>query len=158
MITRLETIAKDLAEKLEMSNSEQQRKASIAACELALLATSLDIPVISKSFEQLRQNERISQEQTEELNGLVEQFDERYFDIQDEIDEIDENVDLCKTEENVDLQTERTRFFRQARAVSALSFAGGEDALVAAMESIYEASMVFDDNSNFFAAVKGVLL
>jgi len=147
MIMRLETIAKDLAAKLEMSSSEQQRKASIAACELALLATGLDIPVISKSFEQLRQNERISQEQTEELNSLVEQFDERYFDIQDKIDE---NVDLCKTEENVDLQAERTRFFRQARAVSALSFAGGEDALVAAMESIYEASMSFDDNSNFF--------
>jgi hypothetical protein len=141
MNTRLETIAKDLAEKLEMSDSGIQRKASIAACELALQAASLEAPIISESLEQLRQNKQLTQKRIAELSDLSAQLDERYFN----------------TQNNAALQTKALRFFSQARAVSALSFAGGEDALVAAMESIYEASMVFDDNSNFFAVVKGAL-
>jgi len=87
----------------------------------------------------------LSQERIAELNELAIQFDDKYFDIQD------------KAEDNVALQTESLRLFSQARAVSALSFAGGEDALVAAMESVYEASMAFDDNSKFFATVEDSL-
>jgi len=145
MNTRLETVAKNLAARLEASNSEQQRKASIIACEFALQAISLEIPIISESLGQLRQNKRLSQERIDELNNLVAQLDGRYFDIQ------------SKAEDDVALQAEMIRLFSQARAVSALSFAGGEEALVAAMESVYEASMVFDDYSKLFSIVENAL-
>jgi len=145
MNIRLETVAENLAAKLEAASSEQQRKASVVACELALQATSLNMPIVSESLEQLRKNGKLSQERIAELNDLVAQLDGRYFDIQD------------KAESNAALETEALRFFSQARVVSALSFAGGENALVAAKESIYEASMSFDDNSGFLAVVENSL-
>jgi hypothetical protein len=145
MNMRLETVAENLAARLEASNSGQQRKASVIACELALQAASLDMPIISESLEQLRQNGKLSQERIAELNDLAAQLDERYFDIQNE------------AEDNVALEAEALQVFSQARIVSALSFAGGENALVAAKESIYEASMSFDDSGNFFAVVENSL-
>jgi hypothetical protein len=141
MNTRLKTVAESLAAKLDASNSEQQRKASVIACELALQATGLDMPITSEALMQLRQHGKLSKEQTAKLNDLVAQLDEKYFDIQDQ----DESDSASKAE--------ALRFFSQARAVSSLSFAGGENSLIAAKESIYEASMSFDNSANFFAAL-----
>jgi hypothetical protein len=141
MNTRLKTVADSLAAKLDASNSEQQRKACVLACELALQAAGLNIPIASEALNQLRQNGKLSQEEIEKLRNLAAQLDEKYFNIQDQ------------DESGAALKAEALRLFSQARAVSSLSFAGGEDALIAAKESIYEASMSFEDSAIFFAAL-----
>jgi len=144
MANRLETISENLSIRLSSANSEQQRKVSFTACKLALQITELDMPIITESLEHLRQKKMLTHEQIKELNKLTAEFDEKYFDIQD-------NADTAA------LQMEALRFFSQARALSALSFAGGEDALVASLESVYEASMAFDDNSNFISIMEEAL-
>jgi hypothetical protein len=141
MNMRLNTVAESLAAKLDGSSSGQQRKASVMACEIALQAVGLDMPITSEALEQLRQNGKLSKEQIAKLNDLAAQLDEKYFDIQDQ----DGN--------DATLKAEGLRLFSQARAVSSLSFAGGENPLIAAKESIYEASMSFDDSANFFATL-----
>ena len=150
MIKRLETASKDLSARLAASEPMQQRRGSIVACELAIQATGLDIPVISESLEQLRQDGKLSQERIAELNKLANQLDEKYFDIQDALGDNTENSKV--------LQVESLQFFGQARAVSALEFAGAENTFDAAMESIYEASAIFEDRNGFFSKIEKTLL
>ncbi|WP_141690782.1 hypothetical protein [Pseudomonas sp. 1 R 17] len=50
-------------------------------------------------------------------------------------------------DEEQSLNVEDLQLFSQARAVSALSLAGGEDSLMAATEAIYEASSAVDDGT-----------
>lgn len=60
-------------------------------------------------------------------------------------------------DEGQNLNEEGLQLFSQARAVSALSLAGGEDSLMTATEAIYEASSVVDDGAYIFKAVFSVL-
>ena len=138
---RLETVAKDLAAKLRTASPAQQRAASLVACQLALQAVPIEAPIVSETLEQLRQQGVLPQRRVAELNDLAAQLDGEYFDLQD------------KAEDDPALQSEALRLFGQARAVSALSFAGGQDALAAAMEAIYEASATMDDGSRIYDAV-----
>ena len=144
-MNRLETVSKNLAERLAAASPERQRKVSIIACELALQVTGLDMEIVLKSFEQLQHNGKLPHELTVKLNELAAQLDERYFDIQSE------------DEDNISLQAESLQLFSHARTVSAISFAGGEDTLFAVMESIYEASMAFEDSGDFFQIINDAL-
>jgi len=146
MIKRLETASKDLSARIAASEPMTQRRVSIVACELAIQATELDIPIISESLEQLRQNGKLPQERIVELNKLANQLDERYFDIQDALGDNTENSEA--------LQVESLQFFGKARAVSALEFAGEENTYDAAMESVYEALAIFEDRNNFFSEIE----
>jgi uncharacterized protein YigA (DUF484 family) len=141
MMMRLETVAKELAAKLRLATPTQQRAASLVACQFALQAAPIEASIVSEALEQLRQQGELSQQRIAELSDLVAQLDEKYFDLQD------------KAKDNASLQAEMLRLFGQARAVSALSFAGGRDALAAAMEAIYEASATVDADSKIYEAV-----
>ena len=141
MMIRLETAAQDLAAKLRAATPSQQRAAGLLACQLALQAVPMDIPVVSVALEELRDQSTLSIQRVAELNGLVAQLDQAYFDLQD------------RSEEELDLRPEALRLFGRARAVSALSLAGGGDALESAMEAIYEASMAVDDASRIYKTV-----
>jgi len=145
MFNRLETASKSLSSRIAVAKPEQLRNACVVACRLALQATALDIPITLESLEQLQQNGKLSQDRIAELKDLIAQFDERYFDMQE------------KADDGADLQTEVLRLFRQARAVSALSFAGEEDPTIAASESIYEASMAVDNQSEFFSLIENII-
>lgn len=138
---RLETVAKDLTAKLKAASSEQQRMAGLLACRLALQAAPMDYPVVLETLDQLQQYGVLPPQRIAELGNLAAQLDEKYFELQD------------NAEGDADLQAESLRLFSQARTVSALSFAGGDDALVAAMEAIYEASATDDDGSKIFKIV-----
>jgi hypothetical protein len=59
--------------------------------------------------------------------------------------------------EGQDLNQEGLQLFSQARAVSALSLAGGENSLMTATEAIYEASSAVNDGANIFKAALSVL-
>ena len=142
---RLEIAEKDVAKKLRLANPTQQRAASLVACELALEAAAIENPDVLSAIEQLKRDKQLTKEVLSELNALAAQLDEEYFDLQD------------RSEDDPSIQVESLRLFGQARAVKALSFAGGEDSLVAAMEAIYEASATVDDGSKIFEAVLLVL-
>jgi hypothetical protein len=138
MMMRLETVARDLSEKLRIASPAQQQAASFAACQLALQAASVEAPIVLESLEHLRQHGTLSIQRVAELNDLAEQLDSKYFDLQDQ------------AEINPDLQADALRLFGQARAIAAVAFAGGEDALTAVMEAIYEASVTVDDGGRVF--------
>lgn len=135
---RLETVARDLSEKLRLASTTQQQAASFAACQFALQATSVEVPIVLESLEQLRQHGMLSIQRVAELNDLAEQLDTKYFDLQDQ------------AEDNPDLQADALRLFGQARAIAAVAFAGGRDVLTAVMEAIYEASVTVDDGAKVF--------
>jgi hypothetical protein len=145
MMMRLETVAKDLTAKLKAASSEQQRMAGLLACRLALQAAPMDYPVVLETLDQLQQYGVLPPQRIAELGNLAAQLDEKYFELQD------------NAEGDADLQAESLRLFSQARTVSALSFAGGDDALVAAMEAVYEASATDNDGSKIFKAVLSIL-
>jgi hypothetical protein len=141
MMMRLETVAEDLAIKVRTATPLQQRRVCLIACQLALQATKMDLPIITTAIEEIRVRGVLSNKRIEELNNLVDELDNLYFDLQE------------RSELDPKLQLQSMLHFSQARAVSALSFAGGQEELTAAMETIYEASVVFDDPSIIFNAV-----
>lgn len=145
MIMRLEMVEKSLVEKLKAASKEQRRSAVKVACELAFQTSSAGVPVVAESLAQLRFGNKLTTEQLSELDALAEKLDEQYFDLQDSLDEGQE------------LGMEALQLFSQARAVSALSLAGGEDSLMATTEAIYEASSAVDDGSYIFKAVLSIL-
>jgi hypothetical protein len=142
---RLETLDKELAARIRVAKPCQQRAASLIACQVVLHEVQMDINIVLQATEELRVKGVISHQQIAELNELVDQLDDAYFDL------------LVRSEDEPDVMPEAMCFFRQARAVSALSFAGGTDSLSAAMESIYEASITLDDATRVSDAVNLVL-
>lgn len=138
---RLEMVAKDLAEKLRLTDTSTQRAAALYACELALQAAPTMNPDVLSAVEELRQNGRLKNQTLMKLNDLAANLDQQYFDLQE------------KAEEDPVVHFEYLRLFSQARAVAALSFAGGEHALISAMEAIYEASVTVEDATQIYDAV-----
>ncbi|CAD0266717.1 hypothetical protein EKA85_14405 [Pseudomonas veronii] len=145
MIMRLEMVGKSLVKKLKVASKEQRRSAVKVACELAFQTSSVGVPVVAESLAQLRFGNKLTTEQLSELDALAEKLDEQYFDLQDSLNEGQE------------LGMEALQLFSQARAVSALSLAGGEDSLMATTEAIYEALSAVDDGSCIFKAVLSIL-
>ena len=145
MIMRLEMVEKELVEKLKLVSQEQRRSAVKVACELAFQTCPVEVPIVVESLRQLRSGNKLTTDQVSGLDALAAQLDERYFDLQDSLDE------------GQNLNEEGLQLFSQARAVSALSLAGGEDSLMTSTEAIYEASSAVDDGTHIFKAVLSVL-
>jgi membrane-bound lytic murein transglycosylase B len=142
---RLEAVAKDLVEKLKKASPEQQRRAVLIACQIALDAAQIENPAILNAFDQLQRHKVFSQKQIEDLSNLAEYLDEQYFELQ------------ADAEGDSNTQKKALNFFTQARMASALSFAGADNALMAAMEAIYEASATCDDD-RIFKVVENTLI
>ncbi|MCW0973260.1 hypothetical protein [Pantoea sp. JV6] len=145
MIMRLEMVEKGLVEKLKLVSEEQRRVAVKVACELAFQACPVDVPIVVESLRQLLSGNRLTTDQVSGLDDLAAKLDEKYFDLQDNLDE------------GQSLNLEGLQLFSQARAVSALSLAGGENSLMTASEAIYEASSAVDDGAHIFKAVYSIL-
>lgn len=145
MMIRLEAVSKELVEKLAAATSGQRKKAVILACEHALQAASLSIPIVDYSLEKLRQGEIFSSQLMLELNALAERLDNEYFELQEE------------SGESSGFSSGVLSLFSQARAVSALAFAGGEESIASSAESIYEASAAVDDSDALLKIVLGEL-
>ncbi|MFB3304719.1 hypothetical protein [Pseudomonas sp. AMR01] len=142
---RLKMVEESLVEKLKVVSEEQRRRAVKVACELALQACPVEVPIVAESLRYLQSGNKLTTYQVSGLVALAAQLDEKYFDLQDSLDE------------GQSLNVEGLHLFSQARAVSALSLAGGEDSLMAATEAIYEASSAVDDGTHIFKAVLSVL-
>ena len=142
---RLEMVEESLVEKLKVVSGEQRRRAVKVACELSLQAYPVEVSIVAESLRYLQSGNKLTTDQVSGLDALAAQLDEKYFDLQDNLDE------------GQNLNVEGLQLFSQARAVSALSLAGGEDSLMAATEAIYEASSAVDDGTHIFKAVLSVL-
>jgi len=103
------------------------------------------VPIVVESLRQLCLGNKLTAEQVSGLDILVAQLDEQYFDLQDSLND----------GQNSDVKV--LRLFSQARVVSALSLAGGENSLMTATEAIYEASSAVDDRVYIFKSVFSVL-
>lgn len=145
MIMRLEMIDKGLVEKLKLVSEDQRRVAVKVACELAFQACPVEVPIAAESLRQLLSGNRLTTDQVSGLNTLAAQLEEKYFALQDSLNE-GQNLNL-----------EGLQLFSQARAVSALFLAGGEDSLMTVAEAIYEASSAVDDGTHILKAVLSVL-
>ncbi|MCF5469833.1 hypothetical protein [Pseudomonas syringae] len=140
---RLETVDKELLDRLKKSTIEQQKKSAIAACELALKMSEVDIPDAIACLESIQSGNLLSSEKINKLEIIIARLDEQYFD----------------SKHNTDrpLNAKSLQFFSQARAISALIFLGREQSLTAASEAIYEASSSVDDGTIIFEKVRSVL-
>ncbi|MFB3304737.1 hypothetical protein [Pseudomonas sp. AMR01] len=137
MMMRLEMVEKGLVEKLKLVGEEQRSVAVKVACELAFETCTVKVPIVVDSFRQLLAGNRLTTDQVSELDALAAQLDEKYFDLQNGMDE------------GQNLTLEGLQLFSQARAISALSLAGGENSLMTATEALYEASSAVDDRPIF---------
>lgn len=103
------------------------------------------MPIVVESLKQLCLGNKLMAEQVSRLDVLAAQLDEQYFDLQESLNE------------GQGLDVKVLRLFSQARVVSALSLAGGDDSLMTATEAIYEASSAVDDRVYIFRSVLLVL-
>lgn len=143
---RLETLAPKLVEELRQATQGQQRAAGLAAAEIAIRYMDVEDSLVEKLLEKLKSDPVFTDHERAELDVLIDRLDEQYFNLQERV------------EGNPNIENECLRMFSQARAVSALSFAGMSDSFVAAMEAIYEASMVGDESQhNIIESVESVL-
>jgi hypothetical protein len=144
-MTRLETASEQLAQELRHASVAKQRAATLRACELALQDADVGDAQVQLGLDQLREKGRLTAEARLRLKALADEADENYFDLQE------------KAPDSRKAQEDYRRFFRQARALSALYFAGEDDVLAGAMESIYEASVAVDDKDGFYKSVRTAL-
>jgi len=114
------------------------------ACKIALQACRVEVSIVAESLRYLQSGNKPTTDQVSGLDTLTARLDEKYFDLQDSLDE------------GRSLNGEGLQLFSQARAVSVLSLAGGEDSLMAATAAIYDASSAVDDGTNIFKAVLSV--
>jgi hypothetical protein len=144
-MTRLETLSPDLARKLEGASVAKQRAAALAACQFAISHAQVNHPLVKNALQRVRAASVLTPEEKAGLDGLAAQLDEEYLAMQEAADKGRVST------------ADYMRLFGQARAVAALSFAGGEDAFHAATEAIYEAAATSDDNERFSTLIQSVL-
>lgn len=114
------------------------------ACELAFQDCPVEVSIVLESLRQLCSGNRLTTDQVSGLDALAAQLDEKYFALQHSLDE------------RRDLDEEGLKLVSQARVVSSLSLAGGENSLMTATEAIYEASSAVDNGAHIFKAVLSV--
>lgn len=132
-MTRLSVVAPDLATALSEASLDGCRRVAIAAASFALSESGLDDPDLLAQVARLKAGEPPVAEAVQRLDDLVERLDEAAWDLQDQMDA--GKVDL----------TAYLQAFGRARAAAAVAFAFGADARLAALEAVYEASVIVDD-------------
>lgn len=141
MSMRLQSKAPDVVRRLTLATSLQRRNIAIAAAEWALRMNDLNDLELINAAKQLREHGRFSTDATSKLEELIKKFDDEYFDAED-----------SGAAEEASMQ-----LFGRARAVSALLYAGSDDALIAAKEAVYEAWVATHDEKPLLDLVRSYL-
>lgn len=145
-MSRLDTIAGEIAAKVRESSEVAARAAAVAAAEFAVERTGLNEQHVTLALEALRRGSLDSNgDLRTALEAVVTELDERYWELQDEDSPGPPAQDGLK-------------YFGQARAASAVYFAGDADSRLAATEAIYEASAVVDDIGELSSLIMSTLL
>jgi hypothetical protein len=130
---------------LQQVSASKQRAAGLAAVEFAIAHARVRHPVVESALAKLHSAGALTPKDKALLDALAGQLDEEYFALQRAAEQGQAGSEVYM------------RAFGQARAVAALAFAGGENALQAAAEAIYEAAATTDDKEELFAVVQSTL-
>jgi len=142
---RLETLAPKLVQRLRRASPPKQRAAALAACEFAIKKAHLRCACVERALNILRSGGGLSASHQSELEALMSNLDNEYFELQDAAEQ------GRTTSENY-LQK-----FVQARADSALLFASKDDSFEASSEATHEAAATVNDKLPLFSVVESVL-
>ncbi len=130
--SRLETVDKDLVMRLQRATNGELRAVALKACRHAIAHVGLaDQPVV-EGLQRLENKIYGDSTTRSALQALVNSFDEAAWEIEE-------------LEKGIAGQENFLAAFSKARAASAVYFALHPDALVGAMEAIYEANTATDD-------------
>lgn len=142
---RLESKAPRLASAFRQAAHEQQRNATLGACEAVVSIVGLEAnDDVAAALVALRQGQSDDSALRDRLSALAACFDEEYFRLDEDGSEA--------------ARAEALRFFAKARGASAVAFAFSDDASQL-HESIYEAiSALPDDPSRVLRVVEAALL
>ena len=132
-MARLESQFPELASELQQASVEKLRAACVAACEYAVAQAQIEHALVMDALGRLRAGEDIT-EKRKELENLVEQLDEEYFDLADAFAEGRASM------------SDYQKPFAKARAVALLLYAFDPNPCDAASEAIYEAHAVTDED------------
>jgi hypothetical protein len=141
MTVRLATVAADLVQLLERKPPQQLRTVATDVSEWIVQQVELVDPRVDAGLTALRESHVGPSPERDSLKALVDELDERAWDIQDLAD--DGNA----------TQEQYLEAFALARAASAVWFALDGDALQSALECVYEAQAAKGD----LAGVRQVL-
>jgi hypothetical protein len=139
---RLDSISPKLAESFRHATPAQQRKATLAACGLAVSRAGLEGEGVATVLEHLRHGGKVDRDLLRKIESLAALLDDEYF-------RLDEEGDETK-------RPEVLRLFSKARAASALGFALSEEP-GQLHEAIYEAIAAVDDPTEVIGPVAEAL-
>jgi len=142
MISRLDSISRELAGELRNATSVVRRKAAAIACEIAASRTSLEGYAVTAALESLRSGKQVDDVLRQQLKGIAARFDDQYFRLKERGGE--------------EAKAEVLQLFSKARAASALACAFSENA-GNLEEAIYEAIAAMDDPADVIQPVSAAL-
>lgn len=133
VISRLSTIAPDLAASLERAQPDRLRRVAASAADLAIERTRLNDPRLEAALGALREGRLGETSERTGVECLASELDEIAWDAQE------------KAEAGDQTRESYVFAFRRARAAAAVGFALEADALAAALEATYEAQAAVRD-------------
>lgn len=144
-MNRLETINKDLSEKIDRSTNETiLNRINLNTCDFAINEGNLsDNKIVEEINSKLQNKEVISDDDIQTISDLMERHDELYFDYDDNGQGEEAMIEFGKT-----------------RALASLLYAlqyYNTTNIDSLKESIYEASMINEDNSDFFNTLQNMI-
>lgn len=145
MTARLATVAPDLVEVLGRESPAQLRAIAAQASGWVVQEVGLVDPRLDAAFTALHEMRVGRSPERDALKVLVDELDERAWDVQDEAD-----AGLARQEEYLVA-------FSLARAASAAWFALDGDALQSALEAVYEAQAATGDLAGVRRRVRDLL-
>ena len=134
-MTRFESQFPELAAELQRAPIAKQRAACLAACEYAVAQTKIEHPLVIEALRMMCVGEVLSDKHKRELEELVEQLDNEYFDLAEAF------------EEGGISRSDYQKPFAKARAVASVLYAFDPNPYDAASEAIYEADAVTDEDA-----------
>lgn len=133
---RLESVSPDLYQILRSCPPAALRSCAITAAKIALDETGGQDESTKAVFQQIESGKYGDSSLSREVQKESDESEDRYF----KAEEAEDNGDAP-------LNTESLVYFSRARALSAVVYAGSENAFSGAVEAIYEAISSVDDRS-----------
>jgi hypothetical protein len=140
MSDRLSTASKDLSLRIRSASAQQCRMVAAAVARAAIARAGVIDDDVAKALEMLGQGLMPPLELQDVLRTKLDSFDDEYLDAE-EAGRPDQSIAA----------------FRSARAVGAVYCAANADVTVAALDSTYEASIVFGNTEAVETIVNDVL-
>jgi len=142
-VNSFELVSKELSARLDRLPEDELRRISIRAARKAVEHIGLDHPIIDDAFAALAAGNFGDSPVRDRLMRLVEELDERQWDLQDLVDQ------------NKTPKADQSKAFTAARAANAVLNALDSDPLASAQETLYEANAAIRDPDEIRRLVEG---